>query len=240
MPAASRGERRGPVRPRTQSSPKRARPRAVDPATQGLSTPRAARKRGFPLGLITAGLLTIAALALAAFLATDARAARLRAFGREAVDSRFASLGLKLGVVHLQGASAAAQDEILQAAALKPGTPILTVDLDAVRARVERVGWVASARVIRLLPDTIVVAVVERPLMAVWQHAGRSVVVANDGAIVGAVDPTRFPRLPLIVGDGANLAAGELLTALGHDRNFAGRVQALIRVDQRRWISQRL
>lgn len=175
------------------------------------------------------------ALVAVVVLATDDRGARLIAISHGALDSRFASLGLSLAVVHLQGASAPAQVEIMQAAGLKAGTPIFDLDLNAVRARVEKVGWVERARVIRLLPDTVVISVVERPLMAVWQHAGRSMVVANDGAVVGAVDPARFPRLPLIVGEGANLAAHDLLPQVSARPGLATKVSAAVRVDQRRW-----
>ena len=177
----------------------------------------------------------VAALVLVVFLSTDGRGYQLGAATRGAFESRFASLGLRVGAVHLRGASAAARDEIIQAAALKPGTPILTVDLDAIRARVEKVGWVEHARVIRLFPDTVVVAVVERPLMAVWQHAGRSVVVAADGTVVGSVDPARFSRLPLIVGEEANLTARDVLPQLARRPALAARINALVRVDRRRW-----
>lgn len=235
MPAVSRGERRGPARPRTKPSSSRVQPRAARPATRGLSKWRTAHKVGFPRSAGYAAATMVLALVAVVFLSTDGRGARWVTATRGALDSRFSNVGLRVGVVHLQGASAAAQDEIMRAAALKTGTPILDVDLAAVRDRVEKVGWVEHARVIRLLPDTVVVAVVERPLMAVWQRAGRSVVVASDGTVVGSVDPARFSRLPLIVGEGANVAARAILPQLDRRPALATRVNALVRVDQRRW-----
>ena len=246
MPAASRGERRGAAKPRTKLPPTRARTRAANSGPRTLSKWRTAHKTGWPRVALAAGGVMMIALASVVFVSssglagpivatTRAAGGRIVATTREAFDSRFASLGLRVDVVHLQGASAAAQDEILKAAALKTGTPILGVDLDAVRARVEAVGWVERARVIRLFPDTLVVAVDERPLLAVWQHAGRSVVVASDGTVVGAVDPGQFPRLPLIVGEGANVAARDLLPELTKRPNLAARVDAVVRVDRRRW-----
>ena len=115
-------------------------------------------------------------------LATGGRGARLLDGAGALRHFQFANLGLTVREVHLQGVSKAAQDEVSAAAAIKAGEPLLGVDLAAVRARVERVGWVDHARVIRLFPDTLVIAVTERPLMAVWQHAGQAVVVTNNGA----------------------------------------------------------
>jgi cell division protein FtsQ len=168
-------------------------------------------------------------------LATGGRGAWLAAGVVSIAHAPLSGLGLTVREVHLQGVSPAAQDEVEAAVAIKPGAPILGVDLAAVRARVERVGWVQRARVMRLFPDTLVVAVTERPLMAVWQHGGRTVVVTNNGAVAAGVDPRRFAKLPLIVGDGANEAAQPFIAVLQLHPGLLARAAALVRVDQRRW-----
>ena len=235
MPAALRGERRGAARPRAKVSPKAARPRAIRSAPRGTSKLRAAHGVGLTPAAAVAAACLVAALALIVALATGGRAQRLQAVAQNAIDSRFASLGFRLGVIHLQGASTAARAEILKATALPFGAPILAVDLNAVRARVERVGWVERARVIRLLPDTLVIAVDQRPLLAVWEHGGRAVVVADDGRVMPRIDPARFTGLPLIVGEGANLAAAAILPAILARPRLAQRLETLVRVDGRRW-----
>ncbi len=195
----------------------------------------AAHRAGFPPGLAGAAAFLALALATAVALATGGRGHALVDASRGAVGSRFASLGFRVGVVHLQGASPLAQGEILAAAAIKPGAPILGLDLAAVRARVEKVGWVEHARVVRLLPDTVVLAIDQRPLLAVWEHAGHAMVVAHDGSVVTKVDPGHFNALPLVVGDGANSAAAAILPLVQAYPRLAARVGALVRVDDRRW-----
>ena len=140
-----------------------------------------------------------------------------------------------MGAVHLQGASKLASADILRAASLRQGEPLLGVDLEAVRLRVEHVGWVKSAKVIRLMPDTVVIAVEERRLMAVWQHAGRAYVIDNEGAVAAEADPARFAALPLVVGEGANAAASAILPAVSSRPRLMQRLEALVRVDDRRW-----
>lgn len=216
-------------------SPRTSRPRPAGPAPRGPSKLRAVRStRLTPASVVVAGLLVVA-LAAVVVLATGGRGQRLAAAGRAAAASHLASLGFAVQVVHLQGATPAAQAEILQAVGVRFGTPILTLDLAAVRARVERVGWVARARVVRLLPDTLVVAVDQRPLVAVWQHAGRATVIAADGRPVTKVDPGHFSTLPLVVGEGANLDAGAILPLVLSRPRLAQRLDALVRVDGRRW-----
>ena len=232
MPAAMRGEKRIPARPRMTAEAVRPRGRV---RARGVSKLAAAKRAGLPPGVASAAVMLAAVLISVVVLATGGRGQTLLANAQGAAKSDLATLGFRIGVIHLQGASPAAQKEILAAAALKPGAPILDVDLAAVRERVEQVGWVSHARVIRLFPDTMVVAVTQRPLLAVWEHAGRTLVVADNGAVVNQVDPAHFAALPLIVGDGANEAAAQIVPLIVSRPRLAAHVDALVRVDGRRW-----
>jgi cell division protein FtsQ len=200
-----------------------------------------------PVAGAAAGLL--AAMIIAAGLATGGRGAQLADFAGDAAEATgrtlaaipgvaaggVEGLGLVVGQVHLDGASPAAKAEILAAADVRPGQSITALDLSAVRARVEAVGWVARARVMRLWPDHIVISVDQRPLIALWQHAGRTAVIASNGAVVGAVDPAHFTSLPLVVGEGANTAAAAILPRLSRHPRLWSRLAAIVRVDGRRW-----
>ena len=92
-----------------------------------------------------------------------------------------------------------------------------------------------EAKVVRLLPDTLVIAVEERRQLAVWQHAGRSMVIDDQGRVIPEADPGRFPTLPLIVGAGANEHSPEILPVLAQRPRLIERMDALVRVDDRRW-----
>ncbi len=230
-----RGGRRAAVKPRAKAPLKSGRPRTAKAAPQGSSKLRAAQRVGISPGFAVLGAAAVLTVGVAVALGTGNRGQKLVDAGVAASQTRLAAAGFKLKTVHLQGASPLAQGEILAAAALRRDEPLLAVDLEAVRARVERVGWVRHARVIRLLPDTMVIAVDQRPLMAVWQHAGRVNVVDAEGAIVGEADPGHFPNLPLIVGEGANTAAAGVLPAVASRPRLVQRVEALVRVDDRRW-----
>jgi cell division protein FtsQ len=222
------------------------RARALTPAPSKLAAAQAVGLRAPVAGAVAA---LLAVLILAAALATGGRGAQVMdisaAAGRlagqiaQATPRLFSgnldSLGWRVAAVRLKGATPAAQGEIFAAAAVRPGQSLTDLDLAAVRARVESVGWVDHAQVVRLLPNTLEISVVQRPLMAIWQHGGRSVVVASNGAVVNVVDPARFPALPLIVGEGANTAAAELLPNLAGRPALMAKLYALVRVDGRRW-----
>jgi cell division protein FtsQ len=72
-------------------------------------------------------------------------------------------------------------------------------------------------------------------MLAVWQHAGRTVVVDSDGVVIREADPGRFADLPLVVGEGAAEEARNILPLLRQRPALMTRIDALIRVDGRRW-----
>ena len=169
-------------------------------------------------------------------LATNHRAERLvQATENGFLNADLLAAGLRLQNVRLTGASSQSSRDILRAAALEKGVPLLGVDLDAARRRIEQVGWVKDAHVMRLYPDSVVIAVDERKLLAVWQHDGRAGVIDSDGVVAPEADPGRFASLPLVVGDGANVAAAPILGPVLSRARLAERLDALVRVDGRRW-----
>ncbi len=224
MPAAGRGGSRGGAKAKAKASAGPSRRTAEGGARKGLKPTQVL--------MIAAGVLT---LALAGVLATGGRAGRLVAAVGGAFDARLADAGFRLETVHIQGASEMASADILRAAGVYRDQPLLGVDLDALRRRVEAVGWVREAQVVRLLPDTLVIAVKERRQLAVWQHNGRTVVIDESGRAIPEADPARFTTLPLVVGAGGDRHAAEILPALVRRPKLMTRMEALVRVDDRRW-----
>lgn len=237
MPAAVRGESRAAAKPRAKTpANSKSRPRA---RKQGgsYSPGKLGAVRGAGLSpwhaLLAAG--GVVGLALIVALSTGHRGEKLATSTGSAVGGQFAGLGFRLKSVHVEGASPMATPDILRAAGVYKDDPVLGMDLEQIRQRVEAVGWVKEARVVRLLPDTLVLAVTERKQLAVWQHAGHSYVIDETGRVIPEADPGRFATLPLIVGAGANEAAAAILPEVAARPRLAERTEALIRVDGRRW-----
>ena len=237
MPAVVRGGRR-------QSSNQPAK-RGAGPKSQGRGrAPRNAQatpRKMAALGRLDlsprAVVISIAAgvVLLATVLATGARAERIGASIGHGVDGVAAGLGLKLERVFIEGESPEATAAIQRAVQLSADQPMTSIDLDALRQRVETIGWVKSARVVRLLPDTLIVHVIEHDRLAVWQAGGRNVVIDSHGTVIAGADAGRYPNLPLVVGKGAEQAASEVLPLIAQRPRLLSRVEALVRVDERRW-----
>ena len=238
MPAAMRGGSRVSAKPRAKTPPSTKKSPAVRARGTNAYAPaklRAAEGVGLSATHALLAAVCVLIMAVIATLATGGRAQRLGDMAHAAVGSKFATLGFKLKTVRVLGASKTATADILKIAGLKADLPLFGVDLEALRTKIEMVGWVKSVRVVRLLPDTLVLQVEERRQLAVWQHAGVSRVIDERGQIIAEADARQYTGLPLIVGDGANLAAAPILTAVTQRPLLANRVDALIRVDGRRW-----
>ena len=182
-------------------------------------------------------IISIAAgcVVLAAVLATGARAERIGQSFNHGIDSVTAGMGLKLRRVHVTGASAEASPAIQRALDLHAGQPITSLDLVALQKQVEAVAWVDQARIVRLLPDMLIVEVKEHDRLAVWQTGGQAVVIDGHGRVIPGADAGRYPKLPLVVGKGAEQAAAAILPLIAERPRLASRLDALVRVDERRW-----
>lgn len=152
-----------------------------------------------------------------------------------AAQSAAISAGLEIRKVVLRGAHQTAHQEVLDALGPVIGESMLRLSLDEARARIEELGWVRSAAVTRLLPDTIAIAIREREPAALWQLDGDLSLIDDSGVVIREVGAYEYSNLPLIVGAGAPEAASGILKALGGEPDLQERVSALVRVGGRRW-----
>ena len=127
---------------------------------------------------------------------------------------------LSVRTVQVDGVSTLTGDEVVAAAGIAAGTPLVRVDTTAAAARVGGLPQVASAEVTRGWPGTVVVTVVERVPVAVVQTAGQRRLVDAGGVVFETVTgPAPDGVVPLEVStpgpeDAATRAALGAVTAL--------------------------
>ncbi len=242
MPAVVRGGRR-------QASPADTKS-AAKPASRGGAKPRgnAGGRKGAPAGKgsvigtvhmpneLTAWLavLVIAGL-LSVVLLTGHRAEALGSAITNFADARMASIGLRLQKVQLVNVSEDASPDVRKALRFEKDQPFALMNLAAVQKDVENVGWVKSATVRRQFPGVLIIEVVERPRLAVWQYNNKNTVIDDQGNIIPEAVSTRFPDLPFVVGEGANEAAPVIIELMRQRPGLLEKTYALQRVNTRRW-----
>jgi cell division protein FtsQ len=116
------------------------------------------------------------------------------------------------------GLSVVTQDEVVNAAAVAPGTPLLQVDTDAVAERIAAIRRVASARVQREYPSTLRVTVVERVPVVVKDFPDGTHLFDRDGVDFAVAPPP--PGIPYLdvenpgPNDPSTRAALQVMTSL--------------------------
>jgi len=143
--------------------------------------------------------------------------------------------GLKVDDILVEGRTEVTKAQLLDAIAVRRGDPILALDTDAIRARLENIGWIADATVERRLPGTLYITLRERQAMAIWQRQGTFVLVDRGGVVIGDQGLERYAHLKVVIGATAPRHAPALLDMLATAPRLMARVRAGIWVGDRRW-----
>lgn len=109
------------------------------------------------------------------------------------------------------------------------------VDLEGVRQKLLKYGWIADAQVSRRLPDKLVVHIIERQPAAVWQEKGQLTLIDATGEPLQRISPDELPELPRVIGEGANWQAPAYRALLDAAPALRPLVKAATWVGNRRW-----
>jgi cell division protein FtsQ len=201
----------------------------------------AGRQRGLPRWMRRMILIVAGVLVLTSYFASVVHLTRNGWVGnhlaeiKASIAENIADAGFRVRSVRAHGVAKTEADVLRTALAIQMGTPILDLDLTGLQRRVEALPWVRVATVERSLPDTVVVRLVEREPLALWQHKGRVALIDETGATIGNAPLGAFRDLPILAGDGVPDAAAALMTALSEAPALAARVTSASFVEHRRW-----
>jgi cell division protein FtsQ len=143
--------------------------------------------------------------------------------------------GYSVQTLYLEGRNRTPLADINNALDIDIGSPILRLNLNEIRARLEKIESIKSAAIERALPSTLYVRVVEREPVARWQYQGKIALVDDNGMIMSGLDLAPYKELPLIVGENAPKYAPDLLKLLSSQPELAKKFTAAIWVGDRRW-----
>ncbi|MDY6996047.1 MAG: FtsQ-type POTRA domain-containing protein, partial [Actinomycetota bacterium] len=120
--------------------------------------------------------------------------------------------------IAVTGLGALSQEEVVEVAAVAPGTPLLQIDTDEVAGRVAEIRRVASARVQRQYPSTLRITVTERVPVVLRDYPDGVHLFDKDGVDFATAPPP--PGVPYLETDNpgpddpATRAALKVMTSL--------------------------
>ncbi|WP_224815310.1 cell division protein FtsQ/DivIB [Hasllibacter sp. MH4015] len=142
----------------------------------------------------------------------------------------------RVNVLGIDGAGEQVTEEVRAALALDLPISSFDLDLDELRGRLEALPSVRSADLRVQSGGYLAVRIDERLPAALWlTHEGLSI-VDHDGIFIAGFGTRDLPGpLPLLGGEGANLAVPEALALIDAAEPLGDRVHGLVRVGERRW-----
>ncbi len=143
--------------------------------------------------------------------------------------------GFSVRAVYVEGRKESSREQLIGALNLAIGDSIFEFDPAEAQSRLEKLGWVAEARIERHLPDAIHIYLKERKPIAIWQRKKKFVLVDKSGAVIGQEGLSRYGDLKIIVGDGAPAHAADLLSMMEAAPKMMERVTHAVWVGGRRW-----
>ena len=142
----------------------------------------------------------------------------------------------RVSLARVEGAS----DDLATAVRAKLALPLpmssFDIDLDAARDRVEALDAVRRADLRVRSGGVLQVVITERMPVAIWRtEDGLTLVDETGHRVAGLVSRSDRPDLPLIAGEGADIATPEALELIAAAGPLTPRVRGLVRVGDRRW-----
>jgi cell division protein FtsQ len=197
--------------------------------THGLTIAKRLR-RGL-VGAIAAAVVTLLCLAA---LGGDRPWAALERL-RPNMDAMARLAGFGIDQVTLSGYRFALDRDVFNALDLGNVKSFLSLDAEAVKTRIERVPWIASAEIKRVYPNRLDVRITERKAYALWRRGEESYLIDDTGRVLTGVGSARFPDLLQISGEGAAAEAAALMKLIARYPEIARRLSEAERVNERRW-----
>jgi cell division protein FtsQ len=195
------------------------------------------RPRWLRPALWTGGVTTalLAGLGFGVWATTSGLVAEAGAALRERALAATGDAGLALRQVYVDGRVRTDPAALREQIDITVGEPLLGIDTAATRARLETLTWVEQASVVRMLPDSLYIRLIERQPLALWQREGRFSLIDRAGQVIEGATPAQWRQLRVPVGDGAPVHAARLFALLSTEPALSERVVAATWVGERRW-----
>lgn len=142
----------------------------------------------------------------------------------------------RVSLARVEGAS----DDLAEAVRTKLALPLpmssFDIDLDAARARIEALDAVQKADLRVRSGGILQVVITERVPVAIWRtEDGLTLVDETGHRVAGLLSRADRADLPLIAGEGADVATPEALLLIAAAGPLTPRLRGLVRVGERRW-----
>jgi cell division protein FtsQ len=144
-------------------------------------------------------------------------------------------VGMAAGDIEITGLEHHDPDQLLKLIGVSAGGSLIRFNAGQAKATLESQNWIAAATVQRKFPNQLDISISERTPFAIWQQNNRHFVIDREGKAMSGLDAMELKSLPLVTGEGANLAAAEIVNLIVVNSALNSKLAAAARVGDRRW-----
>jgi cell division protein FtsQ len=144
-------------------------------------------------------------------------------------------LGFKIETIIISGNVNIAQDEIIKTINLAKSKSIFAINLESLQMQLKQNPWVKHVFVERKLPSDIVISIIEKEPIAIWQYDNQINLIDEEGVAIPEFNKAKFGNLIYVIGQDANIYAYDLLKSLNCYSQVLSKVVMAKRFGLRRW-----
>ncbi len=98
-------------------------------------------------------------------------------------------LGFQLNQVIIEGKNQIPADELQKALQLQPGDPILFLNIQDLKNRLEQLGWIKNASIERVFPNKLIIKLNERTPDALYEQNNGLFLMDGEGVLLAPYNP---------------------------------------------------
>lgn len=147
---------------------------------------------------------------------------------------------LQIKHIIIRGRQLTDENDILTSLGTHINHSLFSFSIEEARSHIDALPFIEHSTIERHLPDTVIITVVERTPIAIWQTQKKFILINEKGERVsnqpiGIKDIKIFQKFLLVVGQGANTEAAAIINLINQYPDIKDRTLALIRIGGRRW-----
>ena len=148
-----------------------------------------------------------------------------------------ATMGFTINKVIVEGTDELSDADIKSRLDLDNTKSLFSFDIDAARAKLQKLAWVRNVELSKSYPDRLIVNISEYQPFAIWQNENALFVVERGGKPMERYETAHknYTTLPLLVGKGANIDGAEIIYLVAKVASLKNRIKAYARIAERRW-----
>ncbi len=112
---------------------------------------------------------------------------------------------------------------------------IFSINVEALKNKIEKFPWVQQVSVKRRWPNTLIISLIEKKALALWQNNSKLTLIDTKGTQIAVRNLKPFKHFPLVVGKNANKKAFYLFETLSKTPYLRKLVKSASFIYNRRW-----